>query len=102
MRGSYSVGASRKVTSNGSQETMTCHSFNCFSIVWCQSYAPLVTSRPKSCYMTLNKLAKFTSLCCLIVTLNNHILFCLFVCLFFFVGGGGGRNCDFTSSYHRK
>ena len=28
-----SVGAARKVSPNWSQETMTCHSFNCFSIV---------------------------------------------------------------------
>ena len=31
---------------------MTCHSFNCFSIVWGQGNAPLVTSLPSSCYMT--------------------------------------------------
>ena len=31
-----SVGAARKVSPNWSQETMTCHSFNCFSIVWGQ------------------------------------------------------------------
>ena len=29
-----SVGAVRKVSPNWSQETMTCHSSNCFSIVW--------------------------------------------------------------------
>ena len=28
-----SVGAARKVSPNWSQETMACHSFNCFSIV---------------------------------------------------------------------
>ena len=28
-----SVGAARKVSPNWSQETVTCHSFNCFSIV---------------------------------------------------------------------
>ena len=28
-----SVGAARKVSPNWSQETMTCHSSNCFSIV---------------------------------------------------------------------
>ena len=32
-----SVGASRNVSRNWSQETMTCHSFNCFSIVWGQA-----------------------------------------------------------------
>ena len=32
-----SVGSARKVSPNWSQETMTCHSFNCFSIVWGQS-----------------------------------------------------------------
>jgi len=31
-----SVGAARKVSPNWSQETMTCHSSNCFSIVWDQ------------------------------------------------------------------
>ena len=31
---------------------MTCHSFNCFSIVWGQGNAPLVTSLLNSCYMT--------------------------------------------------
>ena len=31
-----SVGAARKVSPNRSQETMTCHSFNCFNIVWGQ------------------------------------------------------------------
>ena len=47
-----SVGAARKVSPNWSQETMTCHSSNCFSIVWRQGNAPLVTSLPSSCYMT--------------------------------------------------
>ena len=31
-----SVGAARKVSPNWSQETMTCHSFNCCSIPWGQ------------------------------------------------------------------
>ena len=31
---------------------MTYHSSNCFSIVWGQGKAPLVTSLPSSCYMT--------------------------------------------------
>ena len=30
------VGAARKVSPDWSQKTMTCHSFNCFSIVWGQ------------------------------------------------------------------
>ena len=47
-----SVGATRKVSLNWSQETMTCHSFNCFSIVWGQGNATLLTSLPSSCYMT--------------------------------------------------
>ena len=47
-----SVGATRKVSANWSQETMTCHSSHCFSIVWGQGNAPLVTSLPSSCYMT--------------------------------------------------
>ena len=38
------VGAACKVSANWSQETMTCHSFNCFSIVWGQGNTPLVTS----------------------------------------------------------
>ena len=47
-----SVGAARKVSPNWSQETITCHSSSCFSIVWGQGNAPLVTSLPSSCYMT--------------------------------------------------
>ena len=30
------VGAAGKVSPDWSQKTMTCHSFNCFSIVWGQ------------------------------------------------------------------
>ena len=30
---------------------MTCHSFYCFSIVWGQGNAPLVTFLPNSCYI---------------------------------------------------
>ena len=47
-----SVGAARKISPNWQQETMTCHSSNCFSIVWGQGNTPLVTSLPSSCYMT--------------------------------------------------
>ena len=47
-----SVGAARKVSPNWSQETMTHHFSNCFSIVWGQGNAPLVTSLPSSCYLT--------------------------------------------------
>ena len=36
-----SVGAARKVSPNWSQETSTCHSSNCFSIVWGQGDAQL-------------------------------------------------------------
>ena len=46
-----SVAAARKVSPNWSQKTMTCHSFYCFSIVWGQGNAPLVTSLPNSCYI---------------------------------------------------
>ena len=46
------VGAARKISPNWSQETITCHSFNCFSIIWAQGWAPLVTSLPSSCYRT--------------------------------------------------
>ena len=46
------VGAARKVSPNWSLETMICHSSHCFSIVWGQGNAPLVTSLPSSCYMT--------------------------------------------------
>ena len=35
-----SVGAARKVSANWSQETMTCHSPNCFSIVLGQGNVP--------------------------------------------------------------
>ena len=34
---------------------MTCHSSNCFSIVWGQENAPLVNSLPNSCCMTLEQ-----------------------------------------------
>ena len=37
-----SVGAAGKVSPNWSQETMTCHSSNCFGIAWGQGNAPLV------------------------------------------------------------
>ena len=50
-----SVGAAHKLSPNWSQETMTCHSSNCFSIAWGQGNAPLVTSLPSSCYMTQRK-----------------------------------------------
>ena len=33
------VGAARKVSPEWSQKTMTCHSINCFSIIWGQGYA---------------------------------------------------------------
>ena len=46
------VGAAHKVSPNWSQETITFHSSNCFSIVWGQGNAPLVTYLPSSCYMT--------------------------------------------------
>ena len=45
------VAAVRKVSPNWSQETMTCHSFYCFSIVWGQGNSPLVTSLPGSGYI---------------------------------------------------
>ena len=44
------VGTARKVSPNWSQETMTCHSSNCCSVVWGQENAPLVTSLPSSCH----------------------------------------------------
>ena len=46
------VGAARKVSPDWLQKTMTCHSFNCFSIVWGQGWTPLVPSLLSSCYMT--------------------------------------------------
>ena len=49
------VGAARKVSPDWSQKTMTCHSINCFSIVWGQGKAPLVTPLPSSFYMTRKK-----------------------------------------------
>ena len=42
-----SVGAAQ-VSPNWSLETMTCHSSHCFSIVWGQGNAPLVTSLPRT------------------------------------------------------
>jgi len=48
-----SVGAAGKVSPNWSQETMTCHSSNCFSIVWGQGNAPLVISLLSSCNIVL-------------------------------------------------
>ena len=47
-----SIGAAHKVSPYWSQETMTCHSSNCFSTVWGQGNALLVTSLLSSCYMT--------------------------------------------------
>ena len=38
-----SVGAACKISPDWSQETMTCHSSNCFSIFWDQGNAALVT-----------------------------------------------------------
>ena len=56
-----SIGAAHKVSLYWSQETMTCHSSNCFSIVWGQGNALLVTSLLSSCYMTqTNLLANLT------------------------------------------
>ena len=49
--GSLGCGAARKVSPDWSQKTMTCRSFNCFSIVSGQGCAPLVTSLPSSCYI---------------------------------------------------
>ena len=53
--GKKSVGAARKVSCDWLQEAMTCHSSNCFSIVYGQGNAPLVTSLPSSCYMRREK-----------------------------------------------
>ena len=47
QREKSSVGAAGRVSPNWSQEKMTCHS--CFSIVWGQGKAPVVTSLPSSC-----------------------------------------------------
>ena len=46
------VGAAHKVSPNWSLETMTCHSSNCFSIVWGRGNTLVVTSLPSSCYLT--------------------------------------------------
>ena len=43
-----------QVSPNWSQETMTCHSSNCFSIVCGQGNASWVASLPSSCYITQN------------------------------------------------
>ena len=50
--GSLGCGAARKVSPDWAKKTMTCHSFNCFSIVCAQGQAPLVTSLPSNCYVT--------------------------------------------------
>ena len=65
-----SVGAARKVSPNWSQKTMTCHSFYCFSIVWGQRNATLVTSLPSSCHMT--------------PAITFFVLFCFFFLIFYF------------------
>ena len=49
------MGREGKVSCNWLQEAMTCHSSNCFSIVYGQGNAPLVTSLPSSCYMRREK-----------------------------------------------
>ena len=49
-----SVEAAQKVSPNWSQETMTCHSSYCFSIVWGEGNAPLVTPLPSSCYIPIS------------------------------------------------
>ena len=67
--GKRSVGAACKVSPNWSQETMTCRSSNCFSIVYGQGNAPLVTSLPSSCYMRWEKASSLplpTILCALL------------------------------------
>ena len=66
-----SVGAARKVSPNWLQETMTCHSSNCFSIVWGQGNVPLVTSLPSSCYI-LN--CRRTQLLCAFLSQAAHFL----------------------------
>ena len=61
-----SVGIAEKVSPNWSQQTMTCHSCNCFSIVWGQGNPPLVTSLTSSYYMTCwNSVVFFSSPRCL-------------------------------------
>ena len=67
--GKTSVGAACKVSCNWLQEAMTCHSSNCFSIVYGQGNAPLVTSLPSSCYMRWEKASSLpppTILCMLL------------------------------------
>ena len=67
--GKRSVGAALQVSPKWSQETMTCHSSNCFSIVYGQGNAPLVTSLPTGCYMRREKASSLplpTILCTLL------------------------------------
>ena len=45
-----SVGAALKVSPSWSQETMACHSSNCFSTVCGQGNAPLVTYVPSKVF----------------------------------------------------
>ena len=73
-----SVGAARKVSPNWSQETMTCHSSSCFSIVWGKGNVQLVTSLRSSFYTLFNNFP--TSLQPAVYELNksSHWL-CLFL-----------------------
>ena len=58
-----SAGAARKISPKyWLQETMTCHSSNCFRIVWGQGNSPLVTSLLSSCYILWHPLFFFTGI----------------------------------------
>ena len=52
-----SVGAARKASPNWSQETMTCHSSNCFSIVWGQGNAATFNTQPLNSVLTYSLLS---------------------------------------------
>ena len=60
-KGGGSVGAARKVSPNWSQETMTCHSHNCFRIVWGLGNAPLVTPSEQLLHTRAEAVAPFLS-----------------------------------------
>ena len=90
-----SVEAAGKVTPNWSQETITCHSSHCFSIVWGQGNAPLVTSLPSNCNIVL------TLKHCIRIALkishhitSHHITTCLYLSCRRRKRKGWGKDCN--------
>ena len=60
------VEAVRKASPDWSQKTMTCHSSNCFSIVWGHGLAPLLTSLLSRCYRTCLQMCFIFKLCVIV------------------------------------